>query len=366
MARTLVTTVVRVTLPSVLLLWAWSASAQGCSDVLKSGTFQTSQYRQNDYFQQIIISRFLSSSYQSSKSDTTGGFGIPLGEAVMGTANYSQSDYDQKKSQLQSSYSNSVSSSRELDVAVASGDPTIVNAWRDCMKGAGGPSLRFDIQSPTEAFLKLEFFSAPGTETSLTTDINFPSGFEIVSGAECLKSGRKIKAGAACEVALKAPSASATAIVSANTEHGSPRAYLPARMRWVREVKPYRFASNCNLGTEPTADDKQRCADRLWVKAHQQTITPTYTVSLTDQEISEGWSFDTSSAKAPMSYIHRYSPSGMSWCHKDNASNLVSSTSFTYMYEALARTSGNDKGSVLVCMVQPSINLVRERYVPQS
>lgn len=358
--------VARVVLPCALLLGAPPAFGQGCADVLKSGIFQTGQYRENSYFQQIIVSRFLRSSYQSAKNDKAAGFGVPLGEAVMGRADFSESDYNQKKSQLQSSFSNTITAARELDVAVASGDPTIVNAWRDCMKGAGGPALRFDIQSPTEAFLKMEFFSAPGTETSLTTDINLPSGFEALSGGECLKAGRKLKAGTSCEVALKAPSATATAIIAANTEHGSPRAYLPARMQWVREVKPFRFAADCNLGMDPTPEERTRCADRLWVRAHQQTITPAYTVSLTDKQIDEGWSFDPASATAPVSYIHRYSPSGMSWCNKDNTNNTASATTFTYTYEALARTSGHDKASVLVCTVNPSINMVRERYVPQT
>jgi hypothetical protein len=67
-----------------------------CSDVLRNGTFQTANYRDNSYFQQIIYSRFVRSTYESSKTDRAGGFNIPVGEIVLG-ANYSRGDYDQKK-----------------------------------------------------------------------------------------------------------------------------------------------------------------------------------------------------------------------------------------------------------------------------
>jgi len=81
-----------------------------CNDVLQNGTFQTSRFLDSSYFQQIVWSKFLRSSFQSSKTDRSGGLSVPVGELFLG-ANYSEEQYNSKKSQMQSEYFNQITAS---------------------------------------------------------------------------------------------------------------------------------------------------------------------------------------------------------------------------------------------------------------
>jgi hypothetical protein len=335
-----------------------------CDDVLQNGTFQDVKYRQNDYFQQIIYSRFMRSTYESSKTDVSGGFGVPIGEAVMGKADYSQKEYNEKKSSLDRTYLNQITQSREIDVALASGDSVIVNAWKACMLQQGGPEIRFEAQSPTEVLATLEFFSAPNTSTTLANDVPLPAGSTVTSGGECLKAGTILQARIGCAATIVLPSASTTLFVAVNTNNGPATAYLPRRMNLMDERRTFPFAANCNLGKTPSADDLSRCEDRLWTYSHRNSRSPRHTVDLSPELIAEGWRFDPASARVTVEYIDRISPSGMSWCYQPYSNPGM--TSFEYGYDTIARTSGHDQVSQLWCMVNPSIDIIRTRWVPQD
>lgn len=342
-----------------------------CADLLANGAYAKLDYSRNDFFQQIIYSRFLRSTYATSKSDKAAGFGIPLGEAVMGTGNYSEADYTRKKDQINSTYLNTITQKNESQLALATGDSAIVAEWGKCMRARGGGlGMHFEALSPTEATLSTEFFSAPGTETRLPENVNLPTGVTATNGASCLRKGNRLKAGVECIATLKLPDALTTVAVSVNTPNGAATAYLPRRVTLLHESRPYQFAANCNLATNPnavpsvTAAEKIRCADRLWEHAYRQQKTPTYTLTLSDSLVKQGWSFDPATASMTFSYLYRYSPSGMSWCYEPKYSAGL--YTFTYGYSMMARWRGNDRNSQLICVADRSINMVRNIWVPQD
>jgi hypothetical protein len=338
---------------------------ESCSDVLKDGTFQQSRFRENDYFKQIIYSRFLRSTYATSKSDTAAGFGAPVGELVMGTGNYSESEYDARKDQIQRTFLNVVTESREIDVALMSGDTAVLNAWKECMiRKGGGVSLRFEAASPTDAFAILEFYSAPGTSARLASNIAVPKGTTVTSGGECLKKNTLLTAGSTCAATIVLPNARATWLSAVNVKGGSAFvAYLAPRLTLRSETRAFNFTPNCSsavLGMSPSATELVRCADRLWTHSYRQSPDhmPSNTVRVPDNLLQDGWLFDPKTAKAELVTIDRYSPSGMSSCRSSKSEPTT--LSFTYGYWNHSESHGHDGWSQIYCMMEPSIFLRRD------
>lgn len=332
------------------LLFATNAFAQApndrCADVLRDGTFQWSQVKDNSYFQQIVWSRFLRSTFESSKTDRGGGFGIPVGEIVLG-GNYSEAQYNAKKQQIQSEYFNQVTSSREIDVALSSGDPEIVGAWSRCMsERSGGLSIRFDPVSATDVFLILEY-RIQGSQSYDTLDqaIALPAGVQVVDGAQCLQRRRRINAGNPCTATLRFASALTTAAVVVNGRSSGDRAWLPARITLAREVKPYAF--------QP--------AQRLEEYANKRTATPRATVTLTPQEISQGWAFDTATAQLNL-YVVSVNNS-RNRCFDEV--NSATPYSYTYGYTIYAGNRRRRDGHIH-CAANPVIMMKRDVWVAEG
>lgn len=343
-----------------------SAAQQSCASVLAQGTFQTTKYRENDYFRRIIYSRFLQSTYQSSKTDKDAGFGVPVGEIVIG-GDYSEETYNTKKSQIDRTYLNDVTSTREIDFALSTGDSTIVNAWKACMKNAGGgPQIRLEVLSPTEARAVVSFFSATGTRMRLTNDVDIPAGARVTNNRACLRRGTSVDAGTECIATITLPRATTTWSPAIRTQNnGSAAAYLPARVTLTRESRPYHFVQGCEqFGRGGANDGSEACrANREWRWVHHGEWNNTHVETLPDELISQGWTFDPKTASAPLVEIFRYSPSGMSWCR--DARFSADTYHFSYGYYAIGRWKGNDRNAVVTCVMNPQINITRERFIPQ-
>ncbi|MEG8028949.1 hypothetical protein [Sphingomonas aerolata] len=117
--------------------WGGIAMAQSqCSDVLKNGVFQTSTYRERNYFNQIIWSRFMNSTFETASNDNSLGFGVPVGEIILG-GKFTRDEYEAKKASISSEYFNQINSSNELDIALTSGDPVVLDKWAECMRDQG-------------------------------------------------------------------------------------------------------------------------------------------------------------------------------------------------------------------------------------
>lgn len=317
-----------------------------CRDILKEGVFQQSTFRENAFFQQIIYSRFLSSTYEQSKTDNAFGFGVPVGEMVLG-GNYSEQAYKEKKADIQRVFSNNTTAVREVDVALSTGDERVVSAWSNCMRTKGGGlSLRFEAVSPTEVVATLEWFPTAGiTETVIDEPLVLPEGARITSGPRCVRTGKRLVASKPCYTTIRLPSATTTIVATIGSRNGSARAFLPPRIMLKRDVQRYVFTK----------------ADSLVTFAKKQTLYPQHEVALSKKEIDEGWRFDPASWRITLDNSLSCGTNGS----KDLQSEVTLYT-VSYRFTVWAASTGPYRDCVGAGRVHPSIMLVRERWVPMN
>lgn len=328
--------------------FANSASSQDlCSSVLKDGTFQTQQYRDNSYFQQIIWSRFLKSTFQTAKTDREGGFGIPIGEIVLG-GNFSESDYNAKKESIRQEYFNQVTSSREIDVALSSGDEVIVGAWLECMRdSAGGLTVRFDPATSQEVFIIVQYFPQ-GTrhQVRLPQNVAIPAGVEVLDGQNCFRRGTRFRAGNACRARVRIDRAERPVLFTVNADEASAQAFLPARVTLSRQSKPFDPARLPNLNTT----------------AFRAAYRPANTVVLTAEEIADGWRFDPATVQANLRMT--YQAYWANRCEQGYATATPESLTYGFLIYGQSRNRG--RNSSVICHIDVSALVRRDVWMPMT
>lgn len=325
---------------------AFAQDTSQCSDVLQDGTFQTANYRDNSYFQHIIWSRFIRSTYESASSDTSGGFGVPIGKIVLG-GNFSRDEYEAKKESIRKEYFSQINSAREIDVALSSGDPTIVEAWRSCMVAKGGGlTARFEPSTARQVILVLDYLPQ-GTRNSvrLTDRINLPQGVTAGNGSGCLNRGRRIVAGNACRVELTIDRADRALVLTANADHSSDDAFLPARVMLSRQ-------------------SRRLPQDRLPVlrtKAFRQSLRPSHTFQLTNEEMQAGWMIDRDSLQHQL--VVDYKVYWSNYCDKP----YVRLTDSSFVYGFHIYTGRNRaRNSSIICHINVTGLMRRDRWIPME
>jgi len=319
-----------------------------CRDVLRNGVFATMKYEEKNYFQQVVWSRFLSSSYESSKTDKSLGFTVPLGEIVMG-GNYTEGQFKAKQRQIQNENFQRIEANNEIDTFHTFGDPTIVREWGKCMSERGGLSLTFVKNSPTEVTAVLQWHAVGGvTETQLNQNINLPNGAVFTNGSRplCFETGVPLRASVPCVITITLPNAVQTLQWGITTTNGAARAYLPPRIELRREKKFY----------IPTDPDYQ-----LYREKKRETVSPTITLEMSEQELNDGWIFDSTSARVSLIDMRTLD---------NNSCNLTDFTAdahtFTYGLRIIGNTRRPGRNSAAVCKVKPSIMMFRDFWVAQA
>ncbi len=324
---------------------ALASGQDRCGDVLANGTFKWAKVKDNSYFQQIVWSRFLRSTYQSSKTDKDAGFGVPIGEIVLG-GNYTEEQYKAKKDQIEEEYFNQINSSREIDVAMSSGDEEVLKAWSQCMSNRGGLALSLEVVSPTKAFLTIQYYPQ-GTRNSdkLDSNIKMPEGVQVTDGAKYLRKGALIVAGNPRTAVLTFPDASTTAEFVVNGKESSDKVWLPARLKRMRQTKSY------NFGDE----------HRLYGYWHKQVGKIDTTVKITSKEIEDGWTFDPTTAQTNLQQRN---------ANKASVGPAFFSVTpytfyFGYSYNAPNRHGGGRDGGI-EGFLNPHIIMQRDVWVPSD
>lgn len=315
--------------------------ADMCRDVLSHGPFQHAHYRQNNYFLQIIYSRFLSATYEQSKNDKSLGFGVPVGEIVLG-GNYDESQFNQKKESIRKTNLNVIESSQEIDVALSSGDPKIVDAWTTCIKevNKGGISLKFKPISATEVIATVEWFAVAGlNQTRLDETIPLPKGAKFKQGARCFKRGTRLVNTAPCKAVIIMPDAFTTMLAVVSTPNGDFDAYLPARIKLQRFTQPRHSV--------------------LRESAYRQFKQPNGKIELTQREIDDGWTFDQGSAKTSLTI--EYYKYWTNYCRAERKDGDL--YHFTYGFNIEGQTRGKGRNSSIGCRMDASINMIRDLWV---
>jgi hypothetical protein len=342
-------------------------NSDSCSDVLVDGPFSREALRKNDYYLQVLYSRFSQMDWSSYQKATSAG-GSAWFDAIPYSANLTQDQFEQRKRQIEDTRLSIVDQRNELDYLAFSGDEVVVGAWRQCMLNRGGGlKLRFEATpSPTQAFLILEFVSAPGTSTKLGESISLPADVTVTQGKNCLKKGKVIRAGPvdACVATLQLPSYDTAFAVSVNTANGAAKAFLPKRAKLIYQQIPFDFEPNCDIQldwfTNRRDADLARCEDRL-PRSEFRTGWPDriHTLVLPKKLADEGWRFVPATAKSRMIELHGYS---MTHCWND-LPVVADLNRFQYGYKVHAEVRGHSSNVTAVCKTEPSIDISKMAWV---
>jgi len=299
---------------SFLAVSATPAFAQdSCGDILKNGAFDSVDIASRSEYQEIIISRFLSSTYEGSKRTDSGIGGKSIGEMVMGSA-YTKNEYDQKKATLRQSYDRTLTQTEEWSVATRTANPGIVKAWESCMNTSSGLLARFETRpgDGRNATLVLSFKPSNGvTAATIAGDTTLPAGVTFVSQNQfnrCLKNGAVITASAQCRVALIVQASQPVSIVI-SARQGDAEAYMGKRLRWNYTRKPF-----------------QETRERTLIP--NQSSIEAGVISVPSEDVNAGFSFSPGSIQ--ISGPHRYYGSGDGRCM--NLSSTPTATQIEYNY----------------------------------
>ena len=262
------------------------ASAAECGEVLVEGTKSLRLYHENTEYRRLLETRLSQMTFDEAKRDTSITGSIPIGDVLLG-AGFTQASFEQHRSYFQKQSSLFISSSHTEDVLLSTGDKEILTAWSQCMQNRSGLALRFKEAHGKSVVLVITWFPAAGVpQVNIAQDYVLPAGVVITSGKDVMQGKRSIIAGTNQEIALELPDPQTPlsltlSAVYKRTPRGSDSAFLPSRMKWIRETRNYQFNVPGGVcSTNPTL---------IWdTPGHTGTISPpvTYCSSSTD-----GWRF---------------------------------------------------------------------------
>lgn len=255
-----------------------------CSDVLRNGTFNSLRYHSNFAIDQVLANRFIRSTYDQAKNDTNAGFGIPIGKVFL-RGDFSESDFKERQEQIKNSLDFSSHESQEIQIALASGDKTIISGWLQCMEAQGGPRViaYAKVDSATEATVtfKLAVGNSTITEGVFAQDVaaQLPAGVTIAGdGRKLLAKGMLIN-NAEQKINIKFPDHLTTLPLVFNVNHkhdpkmplGSAEIYIPRRVR---------------------GDEQRDAVESGYMHMHanpSERTKHTITLQISDQQFKDGW-----------------------------------------------------------------------------
>jgi hypothetical protein len=359
--------------------FAAPAYAEECKDILVDGTFRNVNWQEKSYYQNLLYARFASLSYDQSKTDMGLSAPVPIGKAVIGKLEYSQSEFYERKREIENTLFKQLTDSRELSVVMSSGDETIIGAWKDCIsRRGGGLAVTVKPLTTTVAEVSVEYFAVrTDYQTELAEDADLindngrlgPQDIEIITNAACLKKGAKLAHnGDPCVSRIKLRDAKTPVVIALRTANNQTAyRYLPPRLRpGTAEPKGYQFTPNCGPGSFPSdpegasrqfASFAPRCPDFLFRAAKRGTAAGAYTVTLSPELLKEGWRFDSESASLSLQVPRGNGHRGSKCSSKVES---VSQTDFKYSIDAWSPGNAN---MTIICYVAPSIMMRRETFI---
>lgn len=317
-----------------------------CAEILSQGIFNYNSVSQNDYLNQIMWARFVRTNYESSRSDSSLGFGVPVGDIVLG-GNYTGSEHASALSTSERQYFNQITASREVDVALMSADPAIVSAWRDCMLDKGGLTIRFETLSASSILMHIEFFNVgPIVKDGLKETINLGDDVTVVQNRACIKKNYVHRVGVPCAVQLEIKNPLKVLTVALQGKQtGAATAFLAARIELLNQEKYFPFSE----------DDKmyRRGGNGTNSKRHE-TVK-----ELPQSMINEGWKFVPKSVHTGLVIIRKKTNKDNN-CHSEFANVTAHRLIYGYTMYAPDRTR---RDGVIWCTLNPSIKLARSIWI---
>lgn len=350
-----------------LLVGSPAAAQDTCSDVLKPGTDMSVRFHQTDQFQQALYQRFRSMTFQQSLRETGLGLSVPIGEAVMGSGDYSEASFNLRKEQIDNLYATQTHRFRSIDYELDAHDPEVLAAWRECMGHQARLIIWFNRPTATQATMTLDWLNAntSQTEVRLTQDVNLRDGVRAAP-SNCLNAGHIYSVGRPCTVDLELRAADTSALISANTTNGSAQAYLPPRQRLVphRDVWNPLPTAECQgpppgVGTdanEPWRAWGRRCLARAITDIKRNSTKGNAIVELPPELRAGNWRFDTDPSVIPHVAVLRH------WGDRGSCpastEPVVTASTVSYSFDVVSAGNAN---ATMVCSAFPSpFPIVRE------
>ncbi|WP_242116814.1 hypothetical protein [Sphingomonas lacusdianchii] len=336
---------------SVTLACLYAATAKAepdqCKDVLRNGTFRYEEYKSNSYFQQILYSRFLESTFENSKTDTSLGIGVPIGKAVMGSLNYGKDEYEAMRRSVERTNFQKIERINELSTMLYSGDQGILDAWSECIKKfGGGVSVRFDPLTYNTVRLVVEYLSQ-GVQHKAKLSAPIIIGNidpKRTTNPYCLKKGAIITAGSPCRTTITLPDAWTTLSVDVNAIQGSASAFLPSRIRLVEHRQ--------RVPVESLSGEYFR----------RGNVREASVFNLTSEQAKEGWMLDASTATHAVGKVFDNGRNNNS-CYESFIS--VRPYSAEYGYNVISHTRGHG-GWTVGCRGTYYLEMFRRVWEPDK
>lgn len=134
-----------------------------------------------------------------------------------------------------------------------------------------------------------------------------------------------------------------TVSISVDADNSEARAWLPARIQLSRETRPYVFDNS----------------HRLYDWAHKRTTQHRGAVSLTAEELKDGWLFDPQTARTGLRIISVNNERNR--CHSEYS--IPAATRFEFGYTIYAGNRRRNDGHI-ECAMDPYILVRRDVWVP--
>lgn len=331
---------------SVAFAQAGYAQTTDCNAVLQNGTYKYSQFASNSYYQQILYSQFLRTTFQSSKTEKGIGIDVPVGKAVMGSLDYDEAAFMAKQESLRDTRFSQVTAINSTQTMLASGDGDILKAWLGCVYSKRGSlAAYFEPRTSTLATLVVQWLPGDGpiSEAKLSQNVNIIGADPSFKLPDCLKANKKIKQGVGCRVSVPIKDAWTPLTVDVNSYQGNAGAFVPARIKLVSErlpvqVPPY-YLELFRLGTITTPDK-------------------VFTMDPADQ--AAGWVIDPSSVRSSVGKNFDNGRSGTNWCA--GPTQTVGFHQIAYRFRSNTAKSGGD-GWTIGCTMTVTAERIRDRWV---
>lgn len=324
-----------------------AAQVNDCNSVLQNGTFKYSQFSSNSFFQQIIYSRFIESTYASSKSDRGIGIDIPIGEAVIGHGNYSEAEYNAKKASIQDEHFSKITSVNYTSSMISSGDGDILKAWNACIaQNAGGLTVRIIPLTATKVLVDLRWLPQ-GTRyrTRLASDVKLDgvNSLADVSEPACFRRKTWITQGRGCQSSVTLKDAWTPLVITVNATDGSAYAFAPARITLKNERAPL---SVPNYTVELKRQGERTEAERSYQLPGDLRLA--------------GWVIDPASVRGAVAKTFDNGRSGTNYCAGPKTRPQLYTIAYTF--NSRSQKSGGD-GWTIGCRMTVQGEMMRGRWV---
>lgn len=198
-----------------------------CDAILKDGLFNTYSIKHNALLKQQVAARLTTMTKSEAEKKFAGGANFALDGFPLG-ADYSDADYNSWVQQVKQSLDVDTLIKNERDILVSVADPTVVNAWVQCMQmNSSGLKATLSPNGPTQISMTVTWIPGPAADMSIeiAEDVEVV-GAKLVAAADALKRGAVLQAMTPVVAILERPE-NKEVTVALNTKHGGVVAFLP-------------------------------------------------------------------------------------------------------------------------------------------